>query len=73
MTMTLKKVAAQATIAGAVGFGALGLGVGLGTASADNGNGGQPCWPQNCQGDQRGDGGQDHRLTASFKRAASSR
>jgi hypothetical protein len=34
------------------------LGVGLGTASADPW---QPCWAQNCQGDQRGDGGQDHR------------
>jgi hypothetical protein len=59
--MSFKKTVARAAIAGALSFSALGLGVGLGTASADNGNGGQPCGPQNCQGDQRGDGGQDHR------------
>src|SRR6478672_3728809 len=59
--MSFKKTVARSAIVGALGFSALGLGVGLGTASADQGNGGQPCWPQNCQGDQRGDGGQDHR------------
>jgi hypothetical protein len=59
--VSLKKTVARTAIVGALGFSALGLGVGLGTASADHGNGGQPCWPQNCQGDQRGDGGQDHR------------
>jgi hypothetical protein len=53
--MNLKKVVAQAAIAGAVGLPALGVGVGVGAASADPG---QPCWVQNCQG---GDGGQDHR------------
>ncbi len=59
--MSFKKTVARSAIVGALGFSALGLGVGLGTASADQGNGGQPCWPQNCQGDQRSDGGQDHR------------
>ncbi|GAC1405553.1 MAG: hypothetical protein NVS4B6_06820 [Mycobacterium sp.] len=39
--MNLKKVATQATIAGALGFTALGLGFGVGTASADNGFDGQ--------------------------------
>ena len=58
--MSFKKTVARGAIVGALGFSALGLGVGLGTASADHGNGRQPCWPQNCQGDQRGDGGQDH-------------
>ena len=57
--MSVKKTVARSAIA--LGISALGLGVGLGTASADQGNGGQPCWQQNCQGDQRGDGGQDHR------------
>ncbi|MCW2690278.1 MAG: hypothetical protein JWR37_5168 [Mycobacterium sp.] len=62
MKMNLKKVAAQATIAGALGFGALGLGVGMGTAYADPGNGGgPPCWAGYCQGDQRGDGGRGDR------------
>jgi hypothetical protein len=56
--MNLKKVVAQAAIAGALGLPALALGVGAGTASADPG---QPCWAQNCQGDHRGDGGQDPR------------
>jgi hypothetical protein len=57
--MNVKKVVAQAAIAGALGLPALALGVGSGMASADPW---QPCWPQqNCQGDQRGDGGQDHR------------
>jgi hypothetical protein len=37
--MNLAKVAAQAAITGALGFGALGLGVGAGTASADPGPG----------------------------------
>jgi hypothetical protein len=59
--MSFKKTVARAAIVGAFGFSALGLGVGVGTASADHGNGGQPCWPQSCQGDQRGDGGQDQR------------
>ncbi|MDT5328856.1 MAG: hypothetical protein QOF31_153 [Mycobacterium sp.] len=59
--MSFKKTVARSAIVAALGFSALGLGVGLGTASADHGNGGQPCWPQNCQGDQRGDGGQDQR------------
>ena len=59
--MSFKKTVARSAIVGALGFSALGLGVGLGTASADHGNGGQPCWPQNCQGDQRGDGGQNYR------------
>jgi hypothetical protein len=59
--MSFKKTVARAAIVGAFGFSALGLGVGLGTASADHGNGGQPCWPQSCQGDQRGDGGQGQR------------
>ena len=55
MKMNLKKVAAQATIAGALGFSALGLGVGVGAASADPG---RPCGDY-CQGgpqNQRGDG-----------------
>ena len=52
--MRFKKAVARSAIVGAMGFGALGLGVGLGTASADPW---QPCWAQNCQGDQRGDGG----------------
>ena len=51
--MDLKKMAAGAVIAGALGLPTLSLGVGLGTASADPGQ----CWMQNCQGDQRGDGG----------------
>jgi hypothetical protein len=59
--MSFKKTVARSAIAGALGLSALGLGIGMGTASADHGNGGQQCWPQNCQGDQRGDGGQDHR------------
>ena len=59
--MSFKKTVARSAIVGALGFSALGLGVGLGTASADHGNGGQPCWPQSCQGDQRGDGGQNYR------------
>jgi hypothetical protein len=59
--VSFKKTVARSAIVGALGFSALGLGAGLGTASADHGNGGQPCLPQNCQGDQRGDGGQDHR------------
>ncbi len=59
--MSLKKTVARSAIVGALGMGALGLGVGMGTSSADHGNGGQPCWPQNCQGDQRGDGGQGQR------------
>ena len=59
--MSFKKTLARSAIVGALGFSALGLGVGLGTASADHGNGGQPCWPQSCQGDQRGDGGQNYR------------
>jgi hypothetical protein len=59
--MSVKKTVARAAIVGAFGFSALGLGVGLGTASADHGNGGQPCWLQNCQGGQRGDGGQYQR------------
>jgi hypothetical protein len=46
--MSVKKTVARSAIA--LGISALGLGVGLGTASADQGNGGQPCWPQNCQG-----------------------
>jgi hypothetical protein len=50
--MNLKKVAAQTAIVGALGLPALALGVGSGTSSADPG---QPCWAQNCQGDQRGD------------------
>ena len=61
--MSVKKTMARSAIVGALGFSALGLGVGLGTASADHGNGGQPCWLQNCQGDQRGDGGQVTRET----------
>jgi hypothetical protein len=56
--MSLKKTVARAAIVGAMGASALGLGVGLGTSSADPW---QPCWAQNCQGDQRGDSGQDHR------------
>ena len=55
MKMNLKKVAAQATIAGALGFSALGLGVDVGAASADPG---RPCGDY-CQGgpqNQRGDG-----------------
>jgi hypothetical protein len=56
--MRFRKTVARGAIVGALGFSALGLGVGLGTASADPW---QPCWAQNCQGDQRGDGGQDHR------------
>jgi hypothetical protein len=55
--MSFKKTVARSAIVGALGFSALGLGIGLGTASADHGNRGQPCWPQNCQGDQHGDGG----------------
>src|ERR1700676_4362759 len=57
--MRFRKTVARSAIVGALGASALGLGVGLGTASADHGNGGQSCWPQNCQGDQRGNGGQD--------------
>jgi hypothetical protein len=54
-TMDLKKIAAGAAIAGALGLPALSLGVGVGTASADPG----PCWAPNCQGDNnRGDGDQ---------------
>ncbi|MCW2626817.1 hypothetical protein [Mycobacterium sp.] len=56
--MRFRQTVARGAIVGALGFSALGLGVGLGTASADPW---QPCWAQNCQGDQRGDGGQDHR------------
>ena len=59
--MNLKKTVAQATIAGALGFSALGLGVGAGTASADPGGHGQPCWAPYCQGDPRGDGGRGDR------------
>ena len=56
--MSLKRTVARAAIVGAIGSSALGLGFGIGTASADPG---QQCWPQNCQGDQRGDNGWDHR------------
>lgn len=52
--MNLKKIAAGAVIAGALGLPALALEVGIGTASADPG----PCWAQNCQGDN--DRGNDH-------------
>ena len=46
--MNLKKFAAGAAIAGALGLPAVALGVGVGTASADPGQ----CWqPNNCQGD----------------------
>jgi len=55
--MNFKKTVARSAIVGALSFSALGFGVGLGTASADHGNGGQPCLPQNCQGDPRGGGG----------------
>lgn len=54
-TMDLKKMAAGAVIAGALGLPTLSLGVGVGTASADPG----PCFAPNCQGDNnRGDGDQ---------------
>jgi len=56
--MNLKKNVAQAAIAAALGVSALAMGVGAGTASADPP---QPCWQQNCQGDQRGGGPQDNR------------
>ena len=59
--MSVKKTVARSAIAGALGLSALGFGIGMGTASADHGNGGQSCWPQNCQGDQRADGFQDQR------------
>jgi hypothetical protein len=39
--MSFRKTVARAVIVGALGLSALGLG--------------QSCWPQNCQGDQRGD------------------
>ena len=55
--MSFKTTLARSAVVGALGFSALGLGIGMGTSSADHGNGGQPCWPPNCQGD----GGQDHR------------
>jgi hypothetical protein len=48
--MNVKRLAASAMIAGALGLPALALGGAVGTASADPG----PCW--NCQGDHRGDG-----------------
>ena len=58
-TMDVKKIAAGAVIAGALGLPALslgvGVGVGVGTASADPG----PCWAPNCHGDSNwGDGDQ---------------
>jgi hypothetical protein len=60
--MSLKTTVARSAIVGAMGLSALGfgigIGIGLGTSSADPG---QPCWPQNCQGDQRGDHGQGPR------------
>jgi hypothetical protein len=53
IVMDLKKMAAGAVIAGALGLPALSLGIGVGAASADPGPG-QPCWAGNCQGNQRG-------------------
>jgi hypothetical protein len=50
---------AQAAVTAALGMPiCVVLGAGAGVAIADPG---QPCWAQNCQGDHRGDGGQDHR------------
>lgn len=51
--MNVKKVVAQAAIASALGFPALGLGVGVATAGADPG----PGCGFYCQGDHHGDQG----------------
>ena len=56
--MKLKRIAAQAAIASALGASALGIGAGL--ASADPGGHG-PCWGPYCQGDNRGDDGHGDR------------
>lgn len=46
MKMNLKRIAAGAAIAGALGLPAVALGVGIDTASADPGQ----CWGPNCNG-----------------------
>jgi hypothetical protein len=57
--MNMKKSVAKGAIATVLGLAALGAGAGAGIASADPG---QPCWQQNCQGDDHhGDGGPDNR------------
>ncbi|MCV7176611.1 hypothetical protein [Mycolicibacterium sphagni] len=56
--MNVKTDFAKGAVAAVLGLSALGLGAGAGIASADPG---QPCWQQNCQGNDHGGGGPDAR------------
>lgn len=56
--MNVKKDLAKTAVAAVLGLSTLGLGAAAGIASADPG---QPCWQQNCQGDDHGNGAPDGR------------